>query len=134
MNFKYFSKLRNKARLIKADVVVLYLALKDRRVSKIAKAVILLVVGYALSPIDFIPDFIPVLGYLDEVILLPLGIQLAIRLLPDGVIGDLREKAKLISKLQKNKIAGIIIVLIWISLILIFVNYFFRSLSGIQIR
>lgn len=82
------------ARTIKRDVVALYLAACDPRVPWLAKAVAACVAAYALSPIDLIPDFIPVLGYLDDAILVPLGILLAVRLVPLDVMTELRQEAE----------------------------------------
>jgi uncharacterized membrane protein YkvA (DUF1232 family) len=81
------------ARPIKRDVVVHYIAARDRRVPWYAKAIAALVAAYALSPIDFIADFIPVLGYLDDLIVVTAGILLAVRLIPPDVLMDLRAQA-----------------------------------------
>lgn len=81
------------ARLLKRDVVALYLAARDRRVPWPAKIVAALVATYALSPVDLIPEFIPVLGFLDDAILVPPGILLAVRLIPSDVMAELREEA-----------------------------------------
>ena len=81
------------ARAIKRDVYALYLAARDPRVPWYAKAVALAVAAYAASPIDLIPDFVPVLGYLDDRILLPLGIALAIRLIPADILAEHRQTA-----------------------------------------
>ncbi|MCQ0090298.1 DUF1232 domain-containing protein [Roseovarius sp. M141] len=108
-------QLRDWARTIKRDVVALYLAARDPRVPWLAKVVAIGVVAYALSPIDLIPDFIPVLGYLDDVILVPLGILLAVRLVPDDVMADLRSKADLHSTLPKSRAAAIAVVVIWMA-------------------
>jgi uncharacterized membrane protein YkvA (DUF1232 family) len=81
------------AQPIKRDVVALWLAGRDRRVPWYAKAVAAAVAAYALSPIDLIPDFIPVLGYLDDLLIVPLGIVLAVWLIPPGVMADLRSEA-----------------------------------------
>ena len=80
--------------VLKEDTYALYLASRDRRVPWAAKIVLIVVVAYALSPIDLIPDFIPVLGYLDDMILLPLGIALAIRLIPDEVWEECKAEAR----------------------------------------
>jgi uncharacterized membrane protein YkvA (DUF1232 family) len=85
--------LRSWARVIKRDVHALYLASRDPRVPWYAKVVAVLVVSYALSPIDLIPDFIPVLGYLDDVILVPLGVLLVIRLIPPDILAEHRSLA-----------------------------------------
>jgi uncharacterized membrane protein YkvA (DUF1232 family) len=75
---------------IKQEIRVLGLALKDPRTPWYARTVIMLTIGYALSPIDLIPDFIPVLGYLDDLIIVPAGICLARRLIPRRILGDIR--------------------------------------------
>jgi uncharacterized membrane protein YkvA (DUF1232 family) len=85
--------LKRWARILKSHVKALELARKDPRVPWAAKAVLVLVVAYALSPIDLIPDFIPVLGLLDDLILLPLGIALAIRLMPKDVWAECQLRA-----------------------------------------
>jgi uncharacterized membrane protein YkvA (DUF1232 family) len=78
-------RLRQWARTVKRDVLILYLAARDPRVPWYAKVIAACVAAYALSPIDLIPDFIPVLGYLDDVIIVPLGIVLAMRLIPPSL-------------------------------------------------
>lgn len=83
-------RLRKWARGLKRDIMALYLAMKHPRTPVYAKILAAIVVGYALSPLDLIPDFIPVLGYLDDVILLPLGIALVIRLIPRDVLDSCR--------------------------------------------
>ena len=83
-----------RARQLQAEVYALYLAYRDPRVPWYAKAVAACVVGYALSPIDLIPDFIPVLGYLDDLVLIPLGIALVLRMIPPAVMVECRERAR----------------------------------------
>ena len=82
------------ARVVKRDVHALYLAGRDPRVPWYAKALALCVAGYALSPIDLIPDFVPVLGYLDDLILITLGVAIASRLIPAQVLADCRAGAE----------------------------------------
>ena len=86
-------RLKAWAKALKRDVVALWLAARDRRVPWHAKLVAGAVAAYALSPIDLIPDFIPVLGYLDDLLIVPLGIALAIRLVPAEVMAALRAEA-----------------------------------------
>ncbi len=86
-------RLQDWARAVKRDVLALWLGLRDPRVPLAAKLVAGVVVAYALSPVDLIPDFIPVLGLLDDAVLLPLGILLAVRLIPTPVMADLRASA-----------------------------------------
>ena len=106
--------LKEKARQLKNDTYALYLASKDRRVPWYAKAFVILIVAYALSPIDLIPDFIPVLGYLDDLILIPAGIWLALKMIPKDVLDDCRERAREeLGKGKKNWFGAVIIILIW---------------------
>jgi uncharacterized membrane protein YkvA (DUF1232 family) len=99
-------------------VYALYVAYRDPRVPWYARLVAALVVAYAFSPLDLIPDVVPVLGYLDDLILLPLGIALALRLIPAVVMMDSRARADAILQQGKpvNKVAAFVIVLIWIAL------------------
>src|ERR671938_485139 len=90
---RVFERLRKWAHAIKRDLFMLYLAARDPRVPWYAKVVAACVVAYAFSPIDLIPDFIPVLGYLDDMIIVPLGILLAIRLIPPQLLAELRAEA-----------------------------------------
>ncbi|HST91237.1 MAG TPA: YkvA family protein [Brevundimonas sp.] len=85
--------LRRWAAVLKRDVVALWLAARHPRTPMMAKLIAACVAAYALSPIDLIPDFIPVLGYLDDLVLLPLGIWLAVRLIPPDLMQELRKRA-----------------------------------------
>lgn len=111
-------RLRAWARGLKRDVMALWLALRDPRVPWLAKALAALVVGYALSPIDLIPDFIPVLGLLDDLILLPLGILLVIRLIPPALMAELRgaAAARLDQPRPRSLVAALVIVALWLLL------------------
>jgi uncharacterized membrane protein YkvA (DUF1232 family) len=103
------------AAALKNNTYALYLASRDTRVPLPAKIIIGLVLAYALSPIDLIPDFIPVIGYLDDLVLLPLGIWLAIRLIPRGVWRECQVSAvEQMTKLPVNRQASVAIILIWI--------------------
>lgn len=108
--------LRDWAQALKRDTLALYYAARDPRTPWLAKLVVGLVVAYALSPIDLIPDFIPVLGYLDDLLLLPLGIWLAIRLLPAEVLAECRARAALELERPRSRAAPAVIVAIWIAL------------------
>ncbi|MFD3448212.1 YkvA family protein [Microbacteriaceae bacterium 4G12] len=110
------TKLKKYARKLKQELFVLYLSYKDARTPWYAKAVALCVVAYAFSPIDLIPDFIPVLGYLDDLIIVPLGISLALKLIPPQVLEDNRERAEEIRKngKPKNWFVGVLFIFIWI--------------------
>lgn len=115
---KALVKLKSKARSMKQNVFILYLSYKDPRVPWYAKLFAICVVAYAFSPIDFIPDFIPVLGYLDDLIIVPLGITIALKLIPEPVLADCRAKAEEIRKKgkPKNWTLGILFIIIWILL------------------
>jgi uncharacterized membrane protein YkvA (DUF1232 family) len=108
--------LKDRAKRLKSEIFALYLAYKRPDVPWYAKLFSILVVGYALSPIDLIPDFIPVLGYLDDLILIPLGITLAIKMIPPKVMEECREQARETYKGGKpeNWISGVVIIFIWI--------------------
>ena len=108
--------LKEKARALKRETTALWFALRDPRTPWAARVIGALVVAYALSPIDLIPDFIPVLGLLDDLILLPLGIALCIRLIPADVFEDARRRAIDAERQPANRIAAAVIVLIWIGL------------------
>jgi uncharacterized membrane protein YkvA (DUF1232 family) len=86
--------LRRRARALKAETLALYLVARDPRVPWHARLVVAAVVAYALSPIDLIPDFVPVLGYLDDLIIVPLGLALALRLVPRPVLEECRARAR----------------------------------------
>ncbi|MDI6799665.1 MAG: YkvA family protein [Actinomycetota bacterium] len=130
------SSWRKRAKELKTETHALYLAYKDPRVAWYAKAFAALVVAYAFSPIDLIPDPIPILGYLDDLILVPLGIALAIKMIPPGVMAECREKARLqtAEKRPKNWTAALIIVIIWFVLAYLVVRFIYRvarvSLGG----
>jgi uncharacterized membrane protein YkvA (DUF1232 family) len=109
-------KVRAWARALKRDVLALYLAARDPRVPWYAKALALAVAAYALSPIDLIPDFIPVLGYLDDLILVPLGIALAVRLIPADVMADCRARAEDLAERPHSRLAALVVILVWLGL------------------
>jgi uncharacterized membrane protein YkvA (DUF1232 family) len=113
------SRLRHRARLLKAELYALYLAMRDPRVPPAARIVVACVVGYAFSPIDLIPDFVPILGYLDDLLLLPLGIAFALKLIPPDIMAECRERATAVVDRSRptNHIAAIVIVGIWLVLI-----------------
>ena len=115
MTGSFFADLRSRARKLKAEIFALYLALRDPRTPWYAKAFGALVVAYALSPLDLIPDFVPVLGYLDDVILLPLGIWLTIRMIPLAVLDESRARAEieLRGRRPTNWAAAVVIILLW---------------------
>lgn len=106
-------RLKEWARAVKRDVHALYLASRDARVPWYAKVLAVAVAAYALSPIDLIPDFIPVLGYLDDIILVPLGVLLVVWLIPPEVMAEHREAAAASRQRPVSRAAGVVIVVIW---------------------
>lgn len=108
-------RLKKQARQLKQNVYVLYLAYRDPRVAWYAKLFAICVVAYAFSPIDLIPDFIPVLGYLDDLIIVPLGIAVALRMIPGPVLDDCRERAEEIRRQGKpvNWVTGALFIAVW---------------------
>jgi uncharacterized membrane protein YkvA (DUF1232 family) len=109
-----FERWKQHAKRMKSEIIALYYASQDPRAGWYAKFIILLVVGYALSPIDLIPDFIPVLGYLDDLILIPLGVALAIRIIPREVLDEARGKAESTNGRPQIRIGAVMVVLIWL--------------------
>lgn len=105
-----------RARDLKREVYALYFACRDSRVPWYAKALAAGVVGYAFSPIDLIPDFIPVLGYLDDLILLPLGVMAVRAMIPAAILAECRERAKDLEDKPRNRVAAAVIVAIWLTL------------------
>lgn len=108
-------KIKAFAARLKREILALYFVGRDSRTPRHVKIVIGLVIAYALSPIDLIPDFIPVLGYVDDLVLLPLGIWLAIRLTPPEIFQAARANAALADQgLPRNWRAAAVIVLLWL--------------------
>ena len=113
-------RLRVRARALKKEVVAVYLAAKDARTPWYAKGLIFLVVAYTLSPIDLIPDFVPVLGYLDDLIIVPGGIWLAVRMIPADVLAEARDTAASTSLDRSiGKFGVVLIVLGWLLALII---------------
>lgn len=110
------SRLRDWARAIKRDVYAVYLASRDPRVPWPAKALAVCIAAYALSPIDLIPDFIPVLGYLDDAIILPLGILLVVRMIPADIMAEHRATAQAIAERPRSVAGATAIIAIWLVL------------------
>ena len=115
----FITKLKQRAQHLKAETFALYLAARDSRTPWFAKLLAVVIVAYALSPIDLIPDFVPVLGYLDDLILLPICIVFAIKLIPPQVLAECRAQAKetTLSRLPINRVAGTVILVIWLILV-----------------
>ncbi len=112
---KYLTALQDWARKIRRDIHAVYIAARDPRTPWLVRALALAIAAYALSPIDLIPDFIPVLGYLDDAILLPLGLLLVIRLIPTEVMVQARDTALAAESRPVSRMAAVAIVCLWIA-------------------
>jgi len=123
---------KRRARHLKAETYALFLAYRDRRTPWYARIFAACVVAYAFSPIDLIPDFIPVLGYLDDLILIPLGIALALKMIPPQVMADSRVKAQdlLDQDRPRNWIAAAAILTIWLALAALAIVLMVRAFGG----
>lgn len=125
------SRARRWARSIKRDVVALWIAARDPRVPWHIKVLCAAIAAYALSSVDLIPDFIPVFGYLDDVILLPLGILLAVRLVPADLMAEFRAEADVRVERPVSRVAAAVIVALWIACAaLIFCAFWPRGTAG----
>jgi uncharacterized membrane protein YkvA (DUF1232 family) len=115
MNWAIIDTLKRKADALKREIFALYLAARDPRTPWYAKAMAALIIAYALSPIDLIPDFIPILGYVDDLVLLPLGIVVLLKLMPQDVLADCRAKAAAGKEtLPRSWTAAAFIVALWL--------------------
>ncbi len=123
-------RLKDWARRNKYDAHAVYLAARDPRVPWYAKALALFVAGYALSPIDLIPDFIPVLGYLDDVILVPLGILMVVKMIPPEIMAEHRTTATLAAERPISRTAVFLIATIWLASITLTVWLGYRHSIG----
>jgi len=112
------------ARQIKRDVIALYLAARDPRTPWHAKVAAACVAAYALSPIDLIPDFIPIVGYLDDLIIVPVGIWFVVRLIPAALMTELREKAARLNARPKSRAGAMFIVAVWLAVSVLAVWWF----------
>ena len=128
---RFITRLKQKSGQLKVKTYALYLAYKDPRTPFYAKVLAACIVGYAFSPIDLIPDFIPVLGYLDDIILIPLGIALVLKMIPDAVIQECEKKAKatLNQDRPKSRTAAVIIIAIWLLLIALFLLLILKAIN-----
>ena len=121
-----FSSLKQQATALRRQTLVVYFAARDSRMPFHVRAIAIFVAAYAVSPIDLIPDFIPVVGYLDDLLLIPLGIALVIRLTPPEVLASARAKAQLASDKPVSYVAAGAIAVIWVFLLVLTV-YWIRS-------
>ncbi len=110
----FLAKAKQWAKALKRDVHAIWLAARDPQTPWFAKMLAIAVAAYALSPIDLIPDFIPVLGYLDDLIILPLGIMLVVRLIPPDLMAKHREAASQASKAPVSRAAAAVFIAVWV--------------------
>ena len=103
------------ARALKRDVLAVWVAARDRRTPMLPKVLAMIVAAYALSPIDLIPDFVPVLGYLDDLVLVPLGLMLVVKMIPPGLMAEFRVAAETLATRPTSTIATTLIVLSWLA-------------------
>jgi uncharacterized membrane protein YkvA (DUF1232 family) len=124
-------RFRRRVRKLKAETLALYLASRHPQTPWYAKLVVAAIVAYAFSPIDLIPDFIPVLGLMDELVVLPLGIVLALALIPPHVMTECRARAEAVMKDGKpvSRAAGVVIVVIWAGLAALGILWGYEALS-----
>ncbi len=128
---RFIESWKQRARVLKIEVYALYLASKDPRVPLYAKVFAACVVGYAFSPIDLIPDPIPILGYLDDLVLIPLGVMLAIKMIPSVVLVECRDQAREVMKQGKpvNRTAAVVIITIWLFMALLLILLVTRAIE-----
>lgn len=114
---KIIHELEKKVKQLKKEITAIYYAYQHPKMTLLPKCIILFTLGYALSPIDLIPDFIPVLGYLDDLIILPALLLLAIRLIPADIMAESRKKAETLPlQLKKNRVAAALFICLWTAL------------------
>jgi uncharacterized membrane protein YkvA (DUF1232 family) len=109
-----FTSWKRRVQRLKTELHALTLAYRDRRTPWYAKVALVIVLGYAASPIDLIPDFIPVLGYLDDLLLIPLGILLAVRLIPPDVLDDCRRQAAATELPLTSPLGAALVIALWL--------------------
>jgi uncharacterized membrane protein YkvA (DUF1232 family) len=111
----WLERAKDWARSIRRDVLALWYAARDSRVPWYAKAVAAFAVAYALSPIDLIPDFVPILGYADDLVIVPLAIMLAVKLIPATLMEEFRERASALPSQPRSYAGALLVALIWIA-------------------
>jgi uncharacterized membrane protein YkvA (DUF1232 family) len=128
--YQKIDSLKNKARKLKTEITTLYYVYQDPKLGLLPKIIILFTLGYALSPIDLIPDFIAVLGYIDDLVIVPALISLSIKLIPEEILASAREKAiKEPIKLKKNNwFFALLFISIWVVLIAVIVLKIIKAL------
>lgn len=129
---KLLHTIKNRAQNIRNEITTIYYAYRNPETKLLPKIIIIIALGYALSPVDLIPDFIPVIGYLDDLIIIPALISLSIKLIPEKIINESREKAlKQPVVLKKNYFSASLFILIWIILIFIIIKIVMKYFKNI---
>ena len=126
------ANLKTRAQDLKTEVTALYHAARHPRTPWYAKALVIVIVAYAVSPIDLIPDFIPVLGLLDDILLLPLGIVLALKLVPPDVMAECRARAREAGDVatRGGRVAAVVMVLLWVAAIALVGAWAYRAFGS----
>jgi uncharacterized membrane protein YkvA (DUF1232 family) len=126
-----FEQLRKRVSHLKAETFALYLAARHTGTPWYTKLFVAAIVAYALSPIDLIPDFVPILGYVDDLVLLPLGVTLAIKMIPPAVMAECRVRAQEVMTHGKpvSRVAGAVIVFIWLTLAALFAVWAYEAFA-----
>jgi uncharacterized membrane protein YkvA (DUF1232 family) len=121
--------LKQRVRSLKRETFALYLAARHPETPWYAKLLVGGIVAYALSPIDLIPDFVPILGYLDDVILLPLGISLAIKMIPSPILNECRARAEeaMLNVKPRSQVAAAVIIIVWVALAAFCIAWAYRK-------
>ncbi len=124
-----FAKLKEKASILNREVYALVIAARDPRVPWYARVFMGLVLAYAFSPIDLIPDFIPVLGYLDDLVIVPIGIALSLKMIPVQVMTEARQKAEEALRQGKpsSRVGAILIIAIWLIMLAVVIGLLARA-------
>ncbi len=126
-NVKVIASLKQRVGQLKTETYTLYLAYRDPRVAWYVKVFMVIIIAYALSPIDLIPDFIPILGYVDDLIIVPAGVFLALKMIPKEVVEECREKAKCEPVGSKAKwVAALVIISVWLLVIYLFFKFIWQ--------
>lgn len=127
----WLQQLKQQARELNREVAALFLAARHPRTPWYAKLLMLSIVAYAVSPIDLIPDFVPVIGLLDDLLLLPLGIAIVLRMIPETVLVECRAQAQMNEKERTRfgRFGAIGVALIWLMLLILAASWAFRALS-----
>jgi len=124
MTIRFIADAKTWAKNIKRDVHAVWLAARDPRTPLLAKVLALIVAAYAVSPIDLIPDFIPIIGYLDDLIIVPLGIMLVVGLIPAEVMREHRETAAQASRRPVSRITAGVFIVVWVMCAVLLVRAF----------